>query len=227
MIAAAVIYIALMPPHVRSAWRSWLAALATDAEAAIAAALTYESLSGDAREAWLEAIATESSTLDVPAVALYGPLLAVESNSARIEKMRAAVAANAASARVLESEPRASLGVAKGGGMHACVIAAPLYLDYVRVLVCRYTPRGGFVWAAHDPLRHVGDLASFREVEGIAVESTPLPVVVDELSHAVLADRRQNRPTLPALEPFVDLFAPDPRWMTQLPALACERRVGY
>jgi hypothetical protein len=226
MIAAAVIYIAPVPPHVRSAWRSWLAALATDAEAAIAAALTYESLSGDGREAWLEAIGTESSTLDVPAVAFYGPLLGVESDPVRIEKMHAAVATNAASAHVLESEPRASLGVAKGG-MHACVIAAPVYLHYVRVLVCRYTPRGGFVSAAHDPLRHVGDLASFRDVEGIAVESTPLPVVVDELSHAVLADRRQNRPTLPALEPFVDLFAPDPRWMSQLPGLARDRRVGY
>ena len=33
-----------LDPRVRTAWRSWLSALATDAEAAMAAALAYESL---------------------------------------------------------------------------------------------------------------------------------------------------------------------------------------
>jgi hypothetical protein len=213
-----------MASYVRSAWRSWLTGLATDAEAAIAAALTYESLSGDARDAWLEAIRAEASTLDVPAVAFYGPLLGVESNPERIERMRAAVEADAASARAIQPEPKAAMGLGKGG-VHACVIAAPLYLDYVRVLVCRYTPGGGIISAAHDPLRHIGDLSSFREVGGVALEPTPLPVVVDELAHAILADRRSNRPTFPALEPFVSLFAPDPRWMA--PDLAPTGQFGY
>src|SRR6185312_13593079 len=35
--------------HVHSAWRTWLSALATDAEAAMAAALAYESLAPEAR----------------------------------------------------------------------------------------------------------------------------------------------------------------------------------
>src|SRR5271154_4483437 len=41
------------PPsdHVQSAWRSWLSALAPAAEAAMAAALAYESLPPDARDA--------------------------------------------------------------------------------------------------------------------------------------------------------------------------------
>ncbi len=214
-----------MLAHVRSAWRSWLSALATDAEAAIAAALTYESLSGEVRDAWLEAIGTEAATLDVPVVAFYGPLLGVESDPGRIERMRAAVASDSASARPLEPEPIAWMGVARGGA-HVCVIAAPLYLNYVRVLVCCYTPDGGFVSASYDPLRHVAHVSSLDHVDGVDLEPTPLPLVVDELAHAVLADRRLKRASPPVLQSFVDLFAPDAKWMAIGPALACGSQVG-
>jgi len=214
-----------MLAHVRSAWRSWLAALATDAEAAIAAALTYESLPGEVRDAWLDAIGSEAPTLGVPVVAFYGPLLGVELDPSRIGKMRAAVAADPASARAVEPEPLAWLGVGKGG-VHACVVASALYLDYVRVLICRYTPKGGFLSAAYDPLRNVAHLSSLHSVEGIAVEPTPLPVVVDELAHAVLADRRQDRASPPELQPFVELFVPEPKWMAVGPPLASGAQVG-
>jgi hypothetical protein len=214
-----------MLAHVRSAWRSWLAALATDAEAAIAAALTYESLPGEVRDAWLDTIGVEARTLGVPVVAFYGPLLGVESDPSRIGRMRAAVAADPASARAIEPEPLAWLGVSDRG-VHACVVASSLYLDYVRVLICRYTPKGGFLSAAYDPLRSAAHVASLREVEGIAVEPTPLPVVVDELAHAVLADRRLDRVSPPELQPFVDLFVPEPKWMVARPPLASSAQVG-
>jgi hypothetical protein len=214
-----------MLAHVRSAWRTWLAALATDAEAAIAAALTYESLPGEVRDAWLDAIGAEAETLGVPAVAFYGPLLGVESDPGRIERIRAAVARDPASAGAVDAEPVAWMGVADGG-VHACVVASSLYLDYVRVLTCRYTPRGGFVSAAYDPLRLMAHVSSMREVEGVLVEPTPLPVVVDELAHAVLADRRQNRASPPALRAFVDLFVPEPKWTAIGPTLAGGGQVG-
>jgi len=58
------------------------------------------------------------------------------------------------------------------------------------------------------------------------VEPTPLPVVVDELAHAVLADRRQNRVSPHALQSFVDLFVPEPKWSAFGPALACGVELG-
>ena len=41
--------------RVHGAWRTWLSALASDSEAAMAAALAYESLPPEARDAWLDA----------------------------------------------------------------------------------------------------------------------------------------------------------------------------
>jgi hypothetical protein len=188
-------------------WRSWLSALATDAEAAIAAALTYASLPPEARDAWLDVLASEAPTLRVPLVALYAPLLGVESDPARIERMSAALGSHLAS--IAQSRRRAwALRGAAGDGTHACVVVCPAYLDYVHVLTCRYEARGGFVWARRDPLVLVTDVAVVGEIEGVPVEPTPLELVVDELAHAVLADRRRNRPAPSALESFVHLFAP-------------------
>jgi hypothetical protein len=193
--------------HVRSAWRSWLSALATDAEAAMAAALAYESLPAEGRDAWLDALEADAPTLDVPAVALYAPLLAVESDDARRARIEACITSAPARPRGASAETQALHGVARDG-THACVIVAPLYLDFVQVLACRYTPGGGFVAVRHDPLRHLGDVGPLRDVDGVAVEPTPLRVVVEELAHAILADKREHRTTPAALASFAHLFAP-------------------
>jgi hypothetical protein len=195
--------------RVRSAWRSWLSALASDAEAAMAAALAYESLPPDARDAWLDALEADAPTLDVPAVALYAPLLAVEvEGEPRRRRIEAAISAAPAALGRGFGEVRALRGVGPDG-THACVIVMPLYLEFVQVLVCRYTPAGGFVMVRHDPLRHTDGLDPTAPVEGIAVEPTPLRIVVEELAHAILADKREQRETPPALASFAHLFAPD------------------
>jgi len=193
--------------HVQSAWRSWLSALATDAEAAMAAALAYESLPAEGRDAWLDALEIDAPTLGVPAVALYAPLLAVESDEDRRARIELSLAASGDQGRPSQPEPRALLGVTKDG-THACIIAMPLYLDFVEILSCRYTPSGGFVTATHDPLRHAGDLAALAHIDGVTAEPTPLRVVVEELAHAILADKRGQRQTPPALATFAHLFAP-------------------
>ena len=54
-------------PRLRSAWRTWLSALAVDAEAAVAAALAYEALAAEGRDAWLDALDDDRDKLDVPA----------------------------------------------------------------------------------------------------------------------------------------------------------------
>lgn len=195
------------PGHVRSAWRSWLSALATDAEAAMAAAFAYESLPPDARDAWLDALDADAPTLEVPQVALYAPLLAVESEPGRRGRIEACIASDPHARPAGYGEAQALRGVAPDG-THACVIVAALYLDFVQVIACRYTPSGGFVTVRHDPLRHAGELTLVCDVDGIPVEPTPLRVVIEELAHAVLADRRRQATTPPALASFAHLFGP-------------------
>ena len=192
--------------RVRAAWRSWLAALATDADAAMAAALAYDSLPAEAREAWLEALETDARAIAVPLVAVYAPLLAVESDPARYARIQAAIAADPLS-RTDPGESRALRGVGADGA-HVCVVVAPLYLEFVQVLTCRYTPSGGFVTVRHDPFRNRWDLPPMSEVDGVAIEETPLRVVIEELAHAILADRRDHRPTPTALTSFAHLFGP-------------------
>jgi hypothetical protein len=193
--------------HVRSAWRSWLSALATDPEAAMAAALAYESLPGEGRGAWLDALEVDAETLEVPAVALYAPLLAVEQDASRRTRIEAAIATDPGPRTDGPNSARALRGVGRDG-VHACVLVAPLYLEFVQVLSCRYTPGGGILAVHHDPFCHEGDLPPRKDVDGIAVEPTPLRVVVEELAHAILADKREQRATPAALASFAHLFAP-------------------
>ncbi|HEY1696575.1 MAG TPA: hypothetical protein VGG39_30650 [Polyangiaceae bacterium] len=192
--------------RVRAAWRSWLSALATDAEAAMAAALAYESLPAEGRDAWLDALDSDAPGLGVPRLALYAPLMAVETDTDRRDRMEGVLAADVACGSEAP-DPTALHGVG-GDGTHACVIIAPLYLEFVQVLACRYTPTGGFVAVKHEPLRHVGELGRIGDVDGVPVEPAPLRVVVEELAHAILADKREHRTTPVALTSFAHLFAP-------------------
>jgi hypothetical protein len=174
----------------------------------MAAALAYESLPPEARDAWLDALDADAPTLDVPRVALFAPLLAVESEPGRRERIEARIAADPHARPAGYGEAQALRGVADDG-THACVLVAALYLDFVQVLECRYTPSGGFLTVRHDPLRHAGDLTPVCDVDGVLVEPTPLRVVIEELAHAVLADRRRQQATPPALASFAHLFGPD------------------
>jgi hypothetical protein len=193
--------------HVQASWRSWLSALATDAEAAMAAAFAYESLPPEGRAAWLDALDAESSVLQVPTAALYVPLLAVEKHAGLRDRIEAALAAHPVTRTDGLDDACALRGVA-ADGTHACVLVAPLYLDFVHVLTCRYTPSGGFVSVRHEPFRHAGDVLPKLDVDGVAVEPTPLRIVVDELAHAILADRREHRTTPAGLASFAHLFGP-------------------
>src|ERR1700741_2041885 len=109
-----------LDPRVRSAWRTWLSALATDAEAAMAAALAYESLTPEGRDAWLDALELDSCDIPVPAGGLYAPLLAVESDETRRGRMTEALTAH--SVRIeAQGSVRALHGVAPSGD-HLCVV---------------------------------------------------------------------------------------------------------
>jgi hypothetical protein len=104
---------------------------------------------------------------------------------------------------------------------------SPLYLDFVEVLVCRYRLDRGFLSARRDPIRNVIDVIGrplsgpvlnlAKEsgarltcvVDGVLVTNVPLRDAVEDLAHAVLADRRGGRAAPEVLGDYAHLFVPD------------------
>jgi hypothetical protein len=202
-----------LDPRAHAAWRSWLAALAHDPEAAAAAALAYESLEDAGRNAWLDALDGDAPDVDVPRVALYAPLFAVEHDEARRDR----IASSMKSANDLRpGEPHALRGVAASGEI-VCVVVSPLYLDFVELLVCRLASdmddSEGLTFARHEPLLNARDLDREADrvgiLKGTALTKTSLRDLVEEIAHAVVADRRSGRGSPPALLRFLHLFAPE------------------
>lgn len=192
-----------LDPRTHAAWRTWLAALAKDAEAATAAALAYQSLPDDGRDAWLDALEVDAPDVDVPKIALYAPLLGVEQDPARRER----IAEQVTGAPKKSTPPRALVGWK--AGERVCIVVSPLYLDFVELLVCRYDQDHGMLDARHEWLVHKDEVATCARELGVTIVDAPLQQVVEELAHAVVADRRAGRDAPPALMVYIDLFAPD------------------
>jgi hypothetical protein len=192
-------------PRILAAWREWLAALATDAEAAIAAAHVYGELDPEAREAWLQALAEDGPKLAVPTVAIYAPLLSVESDPARRSRMEQAIGEDAAT-RLSRRVALALRGIAADGA-RVVALVTPLYLSFVQVLSCRFHPDHGFNWVRHDPILRSSEApVDGALVEDVLLEATPLKPVVEELAHAILAQRRRGGELPSSLCMFADLF---------------------
>lgn len=190
-------------PRAHAAWRTWLAALAKDADAVTAAALAYESLGPKGRDAWLDALDADAPLVDVPKIALYAPLLGVEEDDER----RARIVLNVVGGQRKSTPPRALIGSL--GEDRVCLIVTPLYLDFVEILCCRYDPDVGIREAWHKWLTHVTDVQTCAAEIGVAMTPGSLALVVEELAHAVVADRRGGRSAPPSLVRYIDLFAPD------------------
>ncbi|HTN86461.1 MAG TPA: hypothetical protein VL242_22330 [Sorangium sp.] len=195
---------ALLDPRILAAWREWLAALATDAEAAIAAAHVYGELGPEAREAWLDVLAEDAPKLQVPPVAIYAPLLSVESDAARRERIEEAIGAGERA-----SGPAGGFalrGIAAGGD-RVVALVTPLYLRFVRVLWCRYLPEDGIAWARHDPIVRAEEAPGpGMLLDGAQLEATPIKLVIEELCHAILAQQRKGAELPPSLQLCADLF---------------------
>jgi hypothetical protein len=192
-------------PRLVAAWKEWLTALATDADAAIAAAHVYRDLDPRARDAWLDALTEDSPALRVPVVAVYAPLLAVESDPARRARIVLAIEKDAATAP-RPRRARALRGLARDGS-RVLALVTPLYLKFVDVLYCRYHVDEGFVWVRHDALLRDEDAPSAgASVDGVTLEATPLTPVIEDLAHAVLAQRRSGRELPSSLYAFAHLF---------------------
>jgi hypothetical protein len=193
--------------RVVDAWCEWLVALATDAEAALAAAIAYRELSPAARDHWLTVLAEDAHRVDVPTIALYAPLLSVESDPARRQRITQAI--DPLDAYATPRFAARGLGGIGSDGMRVAVLVAPLYLDFTQVVACAYRKNCGFSWVRHDPIVH-GERAprSGDTVGGVCVESAPLKTLIDDLALAILAHRREGREIPEALRVFADLFGP-------------------
>ena len=190
--------------RMRGAWRAWLCSLATDAEAATAAAHLYGELPGAVRDAWLDALGEDAPNLDVPRAAIYCPLLAVERDPARRERIRKG------SKTRLGSITRVRYALLGTGskGVRVGVLVIPMYLQFVRVIVCRIVKHRGFDWVQQDPIGCQQDApVAGSVVDGVELLSTSAQVVVDELAHAVLAHRRSGRELPRILYDCADLFS--------------------
>jgi hypothetical protein len=189
-------------PRAQAAWRTWLAALAKDPDAVTAAVLAYESLGPDGRDAWLDALDQDAPHVGVPKVALYAPLLGVEEDDER----RARIVLNVVGAARKSTPPRALVGSKEGDRF--CLLVTPLYLDFAEVFFCRYDPDVGFREAWHKWLVHTNDVPVYVAEVGVPMREGQLAELVEELAHAVVADRRAGRAAPPSLMRYIDLFAP-------------------
>ena len=197
-----------LDPRAIGAWQAWLTALATDAEAMIAAALAYASLDPDGRDAWLDALDQDAPRVDVPRIAVYAPLLSVETEPARLARIRAAIGDDAVVAAG-PAEARALRGLADDR-RRIVVLVLPIYLSFVQVFACKFDPAEGFTWAKHEPFARDDEAPQSGEVfETALLERTPMKPVVEELAHAVLAQKRRGLPAPPELRAIIDLFSPD------------------
>ena len=186
------------------AWRAWLASLATDAEAAMGAAHLYAELPSEPRDAWLDALVEDAPKVDVPIAALYGPLLVVEDDPGRRRRICTASGLTPFAADRVGRALRGTVADAV-----VAVVVQPLYLDFVRIIVCRYVRGRGFDVVYQQPLVREGDVPRVGDaVEGALVRSACPDAVVDELAHAVVAHRRRERPLPRPLRAWADLFSP-------------------
>ncbi len=109
-------------------WRQWLYSMAKDPEAALAAAIAYREMDSSGRERWLASLAFDAPEVDVPTIALYAPLLAVEDDEDRRERLILAMGEEQELARPIAGK-KALVGDAPFG-TRVFVLASPLYFRF-------------------------------------------------------------------------------------------------
>ena len=193
-------------PRARAAWRAWLDALAVDAEAAIAAALTYGDLDAPSRDVFLDAVDEDAETMRTPRIAIYAPLLAVESDPARRVRLTSAITRDRAAREDRRFEKRAFSAKIETGE-RLTVLLLPLYLGLCEVLACRWSEARGVTSVAHEPLRAGHEIVLHPLWEGIALSPADFDGAVEDLAHAVVTSRRLGGEAPAGLVRFADLFS--------------------
>lgn len=192
-------------PRAAGAWSEWLRALTSEPDAALAAAEVYARLNETERDAWLQTLERDVASLGVPAVAVFAPLLAVESNAAR----RSAIARALTGGREMEPRTPTRALVGDHGRERIAVIVSPLYLDFVQVVACRYQTAERFVWVKQDPIVRTAQapLAGVV-VDGVRLTEVSVSLVVDELAVTIVALQRKGERLPDELRWRSDWFSP-------------------
>lgn len=187
-------------------WRQWLLSMANDAEAALAAAIAYREMDDAGRERWLDSLKLDAPQVKVPAIALYAPLLAVEEDTERRERLLLAMGDDEDLARP-QGVKHAFVGNG-GDGTRVLVVASPLYLDFFQVLACGVQD-GVFLWVRHDPITSRQSVPQGGDLlESVRLEAAPVKAVLDDLAVAVLSHQRTGQPLPDALQVLGDLLGP-------------------
>ncbi len=195
-------------PRAVRVWREWLGAMASNAEAALAAAIAYRDLEPEGRERWLASLEADAPNVEVPRVALYAPLLAVEDDPARRQRLMRAMEEGEEGAPA-RARHHALSGTDRAGARVA-VVVIPLYLDFVQVLACAFSEER-FLWVRHDPIvERCRAPQPGESVQGVRLEATPLKSALDALASAVLAHRRTGERLPEALGVLAELLGPGP-----------------
>src|SRR5690606_32059419 len=185
-------------------WRQWLTSMAEDAEAALAAAIAHREMDASSRESLPDSLKVDAKEVDAPPVALFAPLLSVERDPERRERLIEAMGPDIERAR--PSSYHEAFRGRLGDGTVVYVLTLPLYLDFVQVLACG-TRHGTFLWVKHDPIvRSAGAPREGQLIAGAAIERMPLRPTVDELAEIVVSHRRQGQELPEALGILADLF---------------------
>jgi hypothetical protein len=196
-------------------WCAFLDRLATDSEAALAVAMAYRELDAPARDVWISALDQDAERLTVPRIAVYAPLLAVEADPKRRQRLLAALGPEQADAR--PKTPAFALTGMNDSGASVTAIVAPLYLDFVQVLACAYRVGEHFDWVRHDPIVERNHAPRPNHpVCGVSLDAVPLGSAVDDLAITIVAHTRSGRPLPDALTVFADLFGPSGQAPSQL-----------
>ena len=188
----------------RGAFRVWLRAQSVDADAALAASLVYADLEAPARDAYLDALEEDASNAQLSSGALLGaalPLLAVETDGARRGRIERWVDP----AEAVGPEGFALTG--RDGAARVALLCAPVYLQFVDVLLCRYDDEG-ILGAEHEPMTSRSWALQRAARLGVPLASAPMADAVEELAHAVVAHRLRGRPAPEALVAMVRVFSP-------------------
>ena len=182
---------------------TWLSALSTSPDYALAFAQAYEALAGPARDAWLTELETENATS-----AAYFPLLAVESAPARVTRIRARLEGKtAATASPVAVPPM----VAYRDG-DALYLLRSMYNAFIGPI--RFTFGSAGEIAAVDALP-LGGRESFRASLSPRASAIPIEEATLDVARGVMVNRRIGR-EIPAL------LLSHPELLDRQVALTCE-----
>ncbi len=182
----------------------WLRSMTTDAEAALAAAMSYRELSPSGREHWLASLREDLRELDIPNIAVYAPLLAVETDPDRRRRLEELAAEDDDRTEVIAS--RAAFASTRRNGERVIVLVVPLYLQFVQVLACAIKD-GCFSWVRHDPIvSKLGAPVAGDMIQGIRLELAGFSSALDELASTILSHQRKGHELPEAMYVLSDLL---------------------